>query len=99
MTSNPTKLGIESFEDVLRLNYKVVTLEGSLAETVLKESEEGSPMHSVYFGSMLGNKDAIMYPFTALKAKVLSTPKTLYFGPGIVACQIKNQTLCEMTNF
>ena len=90
MTSTPTKLGIESFEDVIRLNYEVVTLEGSLAETVLRESEEGSPMHSVYYDNMRGNKEAIMYPFTTLKAKVLSTPKTLYFGPGNFILPNKN---------
>ena len=82
MTSTPITLGIDSFEDVIKLGYKVVTLEGSLSETVLKESEKGSAMHTVYHGEMLGNKERIMYPFTTLKEKVLSTPKTLYFGPG-----------------
>ena len=63
MTSTPTKLGIESFEDVIRLGYKVVTLEGSLSETVLRESPEGSAMRSVYYGEMLGNKGCISIDF------------------------------------
>ena len=88
MTSTPTTLGIESFEDVIKLGYKVVTLEGSLSETVLKESEKGSAMHAVYYSEMLGDKERIMYPFTTLKEKVLSTPKTLYFGPGNCFCQM-----------
>ena len=95
MTSTPTTLGIESFEDVIKLGYKVVTLEGSLSETVLKESEKGSAMHTVYHGEMLGNKERIMYPFTTLKEKVLSTPKTLYFGPGNLSFQNVNFTMSK----
>ena len=56
MTVLPPPKPIESFEDVIEQNYKVITIEGSADHQVLQQAPEHSAMHHYYYAEMHGNR-------------------------------------------
>ena len=57
MTTGPKELPIRSFEDILRSDYRVFTVEGGATVETLANSKPGTAMHKVYYETMVGKFD------------------------------------------
>ncbi len=102
MTSGPTPLQIRSFEDVLALGYRVIVLEDSSSLELLKNSEAGTAMHSVYYDTMDGDPASFTKSVknAAVRRNLIGTGKVLLFGssyysardPDLVALDVVEKT-------
>ncbi len=60
MTSGAPPISVRSFDDAMKQEYKVFTVGGSAPVEMMKNSKEGSGMHSVYYQTMNGNEAAFV---------------------------------------
>ena len=79
-TSGVHRGEINSFDDVLRGGFRVITLESGSSREFLKTSKPGTAMHEVYYGSMHGNPSAFVPTFEEIERQMYQDKKTLYFG-------------------
>ena len=80
MTAGPAAIPIQNFQDVLEEGYQVVVNPGTSQHRVLKDSEPGTPMHKVYYGTMHDEPKQFVQRQDAL-ARIANTPMTLYWAP------------------
>ena len=59
MTVSSSEDKINNFQDVLNLNYKVLTVESTVYHEILKNAKEGSAMHKVYHETMHENPEQL----------------------------------------
>ena len=79
MTTEPRPIGIRSFQDVIDMEYKVVTYGKSFSVNYFKTAPEGSAMRRVYEEQMLKDKNALTKDYGLLFDMVNEDPKTLLY--------------------
>jgi ABC-type amino acid transport substrate-binding protein len=82
MTSGLPSISISSFNDVIKVNYKVIVEDSTSNHDFLKSSDHNSAMHKVYWNQMDGIPEAFDTPMVALD-RVLTEEKTLFFASPI----------------
>ena len=83
MTTASAKDDIRNFQDVIDKEYKVLVKESSSNHEVLKNAEEGSAMHKVYWDSIHDYPEQFVGGHSDALNKIFSREKTLYFAPEI----------------
>ena len=83
MTTASAKENIRNFQDVIDKEYKVLVKESSSNHEVLKNAEEGTAMHKVYWDSIHDYPEQFVGGHSDALNKIFSREKTLYFAPEI----------------
>ena len=81
MTAGPAAVPIRNFQDVLEEGYQVVVNPDSSNHNVLRDSEPGTPMHKVYYGTMHDDPNQFLKNTQYALERISNTPKTLYWAP------------------
>ena len=83
MTVTSSEDKISNFQDVLDLNYKVIVVESTSMHEILKNAEEGSAMHKVYYDTMHDNPKQLTKDAKDTRSKLFKGEKTLVFSEEI----------------
>ena len=83
MTSGPSPVPIESFQDVIDGDYKVITRPGTSNHEFLKTAAKGSAMHKFYYGFMHNDPTSFIPKLGDALTYIQTHEKTLLYAPEI----------------
>ena len=83
MTTASAKDDIRNFQDVIDKEYKVLVKQSTSNHEILRNAEEGTAMHKVYWDTIHDYPDQFVTDHADALNKIFNREKTLYFAPEI----------------
>ena len=87
---------IRSFRDVLKGGYKVTVWEHTSNHDELKLAKPGTPMHEVFYKTMVGNPSSLVHSYEDMLETLFHSEKTLYYGSETVQLYHDSFTLLDI---